>query len=113
MARNESRHSPLEVRRDTLMPVSPNSERVSESLSHHGETEALMDLDIAEGNGAQAPGRDTPEETRREVESEDGGDDTGDDDDVMEARVARGSKSPTDPTKEREESELTHMPFRS
>ena len=54
MARNESCHSPLEVRRDTLMPVSPNSERVSESLSHHGETEALMDLDTTEGNGAQA-----------------------------------------------------------
>ena len=114
MARNESCRSPLEVRRDTLMPVSPNSERVSESLSHHGETEALMDLDTTEGNVAQAPGRDIPEGTRREVESDDGGDDTGDDDDVMEARVARGSKSPKDPTrKEREEHELTHMPFRS
>ena len=66
------------------------------------------------GDSAQAPCRGIPDETRREVDSDDGGDDSGDDDGVVEARVAKSKKSPKDPTKkEREEHELTHMPFRS
>ena len=48
------------------------------------------------------------------MESDDGEDETGDDDGVKEARVAKGKKSPKEPTRqEREEHELTHMPFRS
>ena len=115
MARNRSRRGPRIVRQsDTLMPVSPNREQSSESLSHNGETVAVKDQEINTGEGAQAPARGIPEDIRREVESDDGGDDTGDDDGVMEARVARGKKPPKDPTrKEREEHELTHMPFRS
>ena len=115
MARNEPYRNPQAVRESvTLMPVSPNSEQSSESLSHNGETVAVKDQEITTGDGAQAPGCGIPEDTRREVESDDGGDDTGDDDGVVEARVARGKKSPKDPTrKEREEHELTHMPFRS
>ena len=74
----------------------------------------MVDQDITTGDGAQAPGRGTPEYARKEVESDDGEDETGDDDEVKEARVAKGKKSPKDPTrKEREEHELTHMPFRS
>ena len=66
------------------------------------------------GDGAQALGHGIPEDTRSEVESVDGGGDIGDDDGVKEARVAKGKKSPKDPTrKEREEHELTRMPFRS
>ena len=98
----------------TLKPVRPKSEQSSESLSHHGETAAVMDLEITTGNGAQAPGGDFPEETRREERSDDDEGDTGEEDEVEEARVAKGKRSPKDPTKkEREEHELTHMPFRS
>ena len=30
------------------MPVRPSKDPTKESLSHHGETEALMDLEVAE-----------------------------------------------------------------
>ena len=115
MARNKPCRDPQVVRESvTLMPVSPNSEQSSESLSHDGETVARKDQEITMGDGAQAPGHGIPDETRKEVDSDDGGDDSGDDDGVVEARVAKGKKSPKDPTrKEREEHELTHMPFRS
>ena len=104
MARNKPCRDPRVVRQsDVLMPVSPNEERSSESLSHNGETVAAVDRDTAMGSMA-----------RKEAEDDDGGDDTEEDDEVMEARVAKGRKSPLDPTrKEREEHELTHMPFRS
>ena len=66
------------------------------------------------GRGIQAPGESIPAETRSEMESIDGGGDTNDEEEVKEARIAIGRKSPKDPTrKEREEHELTHMPFRS
>ena len=115
MARNEPYRSPQAVRQSvTLMPVSPNSELSSESLSHDGETVARKDQDVTMGGGAQYPGRSIPDETRREADSDEVGDDSGDDDEVVEARVARSRKSPKDPTKkEKEEHELTHMPFRS
>ena len=90
------------------MPVRPSSEQNSESLSHDGETA------ITTGSTAQAPGDSIPEETRRDVETDDGEEDAEYDEAVLEARVAIGRKSPKDPTrKEREEHELTHMPFRS
>ena len=86
------------------MPVSPSSEQKSESLSHDGETEVAKDQEITMGEEAQAPGHSIPAETRREVDSIDGGDKTKDDEGVEEARVAIGKKSPKDPTKkEREE----------
>ncbi len=116
MARREQYRRTIGVEESvTLMPVRPSSEQNSESLSHDGETPITTSSVAISGDaGLTAPGDSSPEETRREVESDDGGDDTGDDDDVMEARVARGSKSPKDPTrKEKEEHELTHMPFRS
>ena len=104
MARNRPCRDPRVVRQsDVLMPVSPNEERSSESLSHNGETVAMVDQDITTGDGAQAPGRGTPEDARKEVENDDGEDETGGEDEVKEARVAKGKKSPKDPTrKERE-----------
>ena len=104
MARNKPCRDPRVVRQsDVLMPVSPNEERSSESLSHNGETVAVVDRDIAMGNDAQAPGRGIPEDARKEVEDDDGEDETGDEDEVIEARVAKGKKSPKDPTKEERE----------
>ena len=100
MARNEPYRNPQAVRESvTLMPVSPNSEQSSEGLSNDGETVARKDQEIIMGSGAQAPGRGIPEDTRSEVESVDGGDAKGDDNGVKEARVAKGKKSPKDPTR--------------
>ena len=100
MARNKPCRDPHVVRQsDVLMPVSPNREQSSESLSHNGETVAMEDQDVTTGGGAQAQGRGIPEDARREVESDDGEDETGDDDGVKEARVAKGKKSPKDPTR--------------
>ena len=115
MARSVSCHDPLVGRSsDTLMPVSPSEEQISESLSHNGETEAVKDQEITTGRETQAPGESIPAETRSEMESIDGGGDTNGEEEVKEARIAIGRKSPKDPTrKEREEHELTHMPFRS
>ena len=115
MARSEPcRDLQVGRRPDTLMPVSPNSEQTSESLSHNGETEAVKDQEITMGNDAQAPGHSIPEEARSEVDSVDCGGNTEDEEGVKEARIAIGKRSPKDPTrKEREEHELTHMPFRS
>ena len=99
-ARNEqSRNTQAVTESVKLMPVRPNIEQSSESLSHDGETVARKDQEITMGGGAQAPGRGIPDETRREVDSDDGGDDSGDDDGVVEARVAKSKKSPKDPTK--------------
>ena len=93
MARNKPYRDPQVVRESvTLMPVSPNSEQGSESLSHDGETVANQDQEIIMGDGARAPGRGIPDETRREVDSDDGGDDSGDDDGVIEARAAKGQE---------------------
>ena len=114
MARNKSCRSPLVVRRsDTLLPVSPNSEQVSESLSHNGETAAMKNQEITMGDGAQAPGHGIPEDTRSEVESVDGGDDTGEDDRVKEARVAKGKKSPKRVRRKRREKSMSLRTCRS
>ena len=115
MARNATcRNPPVERSSDTLMLVSPSEEQRSESLSHNGKTEVVRDQGITRGRETQAPGESIPAETRSEVDSVDGGGDTNDEEEVKEARIAIGRKSPKDPTrKEREEHELTHMPFRS
>ena len=67
MARNEQYRRTHNVEESvTLMPVRPSSEQSSESLSHDGETA------ITTGSIAQAPGDSIPEETRRDVETDDG-----------------------------------------
>jgi hypothetical protein len=94
----------------TLMPVRPSSEQSSESLSHDGETAITTGgVVISDDVGPAAPGDSTPEETRRDVESDGEDRDAEDDDAVMEARVAIGRNSPKDPTrKERERSTKSH-----
>ena len=71
-----------------------------------------MDLEVTEGEVGADTRHDLPDETQREMEEGGSRDETEEDDEVTEARVAKGKKSPKDPTKkEREEHELTHMPF--
>ena len=98
------------------MPVSPSREQKNESLSQDGETEVPRDQEITMGDAAQAPGHSVPVEIRRGAADADDDDEEDEEveEGVEEARVATGRKSPKDPTrKEREEYELTHMPFRS
>ena len=78
MARREQYRHTHDVKESvTLMPVRPSSEQSSESLSHDGETAITM------GSTAQAPGGGIPEDTRREVGSDDDEGGTEDDDAVM------------------------------
>ena len=86
MARTKSCHSPLEagleVRRDT-MPVRPSKDPTEESLSHHGETEALMDLEVAEEEVDTEMMRGSPDESQGRQEEGEGGSDTEEGEDVM------------------------------
>ena len=120
------RSPPVEGKSDTIKPVSPSEELIRESLSQSGETEIVKDQGIAGDREIQALGSGMPtgspkederaevdDNTTSEVVTDDGGE-TEDEEGVKEARVAISRKSPKDPTrKEKEEHELTHMPFRS
>ena len=94
VARREQYRRTREVEEPvTLMPVRPSSEQSSESLSHDGETAiATNSVAISGDAGPAAPGDNSPEETRRDVESDGEDRDAEDGDAVMEARVAIGRK---------------------
>ena len=114
MARNKSCHSPLEARlevRQDTMPVRPSEDPIRESLSHHGETEALMDLEVTEGEVEADMRHDLPDETQREMEEGGSRDEAEEEDEVTEARVARGKKSPKDPTKKEKSMNSHTCPF--
>jgi len=87
------------------MPVRPSKDPTEESLSHHGETGALMDLEVAEEEVDTEMMRGSPGESQGRQEEGEGGSDTEEGEDVIEARVAKGKKSPKDPTKRERERE--------